>query len=112
MNIAGEGARAGRRAGWITAIAVAAALGFTAGCGDLAGEMTSIENAAIGTCARGDCPDRPRPACLVDDACPCGWFCDTADHTCRPACMTVPGIQADGCVTTTSARCLGRRGRP
>lgn len=92
-----------------------------AACGssgeDLAEEgepaTASAAQASFGACVRNE-PVLRSPQvteCAVDSACPCGSYCDTADHTCKFQCMVPPANGAEACGAGTqcddTGRCVG-----
>ncbi|HSS00568.1 MAG TPA: hypothetical protein VLM79_26095, partial [Kofleriaceae bacterium] len=63
----------------------------------------------IGQCVRSE-PTLRGPAidCAIDADCPCGSFCDSAEHTCRFECMVPPASPAESCGTGTQCDDTGR----
>jgi hypothetical protein len=67
----------------------------------------------FGQCARDELVLRsPEPtSCAVDSACPCGSYCDLADHVCKFTCMVPPASSAESCAAGTqcddTGRCVG-----
>jgi len=92
--------------------ATAALLGLLgAGCQACSGMATSLSDGITElTAVHGGLGGAPPGACSSDVMCPCGTFCDPHEHLCRPACMALPGIGAEGCVARNDARCLGGTG--
>jgi hypothetical protein len=98
-------------------VAALISLAATTGCGsseDSPGEASPAEaqiaQASIGTCVRNQPALRnPEPtSCALDSNCPCGSFCDTADHVCKFTCNLPPQSPAEACATGTQCDDTGR----
>lgn len=97
----------------------AALLVVAAGCGgsddaappdDEPPAEAQVSQASIGTCTRDQAQLRsPIPvSCALDTACPCGSFCDTADHTCKFQCNVPPQNAAESCSSGKQCDDTGR----
>ena len=99
--------RRNRTGSLVAGLFASAALG--AGCADQAETARETEHAVIGECTRDEAVLRGELIeCSADVQCPCGSFCDTADHVCRFECMVPPADPSESCTTGTQCDDTGR----
>ena len=102
------GSRREAAALWLL-IAIGAAVAFEAGCGGDDEAAARESRSVIGECTRDEIVLRGEPIeCAVDVQCPCGSFCDTADHVCRFDCMVPPADPSESCATGSQCDDTGR----
>lgn len=107
----------------MTAALITSVMAF--GCGgaddskDEGGEATrhgkgaaegEVSQASIGTCTRNQLELRSpiEVSCALDTSCPCGSYCDTADHICKFQCNVPPQSPAEACASGKQCDDTGR----
>jgi hypothetical protein len=75
-----------------------------------AADETSVSQASIGTCTRNQLELRSpiEVSCALDTSCPCGSYCDTADHICKFTCNVPPQSPAEACASGKQCDDTGR----
>lgn len=103
----------------LASLAACGDAGDAGGAGDeraaAAGEATgSTAQASFGQCARDEVALRSPQAteCAVDSNCPCGSYCDLAEHTCKFQCMVPPLTTGEACGAGTQCDDTGRCAGP